>query len=79
PVNILKIDKSFIDQIDSSESSKKYIEAIISIGHILNLEVISEGVETDGQLEKLKSIGCDYIQGYIWGKPMPPDDAGKFL
>ena len=79
PVNILKIDKSFIDQIDSSESSKKYIEAIIYIGHILNLEVISEGVETDGQLEKLKSIGCDYIQGYIWGKPMPPDDAGKFL
>ena len=79
PVNILKIDKSFIDQIDSSESSQKYIEAIISIGHILNLEVVSEGVETDGQLEKLKSIGCDYIQGYIWGKPMPPDDAGELL
>ena len=79
PVNILKIDKSFIDQIDSSESSQKYIEAIISIGHILNLEVVSEGVETDGQLEKLRSIGCDYIQGYIWGKPMPPDDAGELL
>ena len=66
PINLLKIDKSFIDQVDSSESSEKYVEAIISIGHILNCKVISEGVETDTQLETLKSIGCDYIQGYIW-------------
>ena len=79
PVNVLKIDKSFIDHLDSSESSKKYVEAIISIGHILNMEVASEGVETEGQLEKLKSIGCDYIQGYIWGKPLPPEDADKIL
>lgn len=74
PVNLLKIDKSFIDQVDSSDSSEKYVEAIISIGHILNCKVISEGVETDSQLETLKSIGCDYIQGYIWGKPMPPEE-----
>lgn len=79
PVNILKIDKSFIDHLGSSESSKKYVEAIISIGHILNLEVISEGVETDEQLETLKSIKCNYIQGYIWGKPLPPDEASNLL
>ena len=77
PINLLKIDKSFIDQVDSSESSEKYVEAIISIGHILNCKVISEGVETDTQLETLKSIGCDYIQGYIWGKPMPPEEITK--
>ena len=79
PVDILKIDKSFIDQMDSSESSKKYVEAIISLGHILNFKVTSEGVETTAQLETLKSINCDYIQGYIWGKPMPMEEAIKLI
>lgn len=79
PVGFLKIDKAFIDPIASSDSSKKYVEAIITIGHILNFKVISEGVETPEQLEILKSIGCDYIQGYIWGKPMSPEEAAKLL
>ena len=75
PVDTLKIDKAFIDPLTLNESSKKYVEAIISIGHILNFKVISEGVETPEQLETLKSIGCDYIQGYIWGETMPPEKA----
>lgn len=75
PANMLKIDKSFIDVMNKNDSSKKYVATIISIGHILNLEVISEGVETDDQIETLKEIGCDYIQGYIWGKPLPVEDA----
>ena len=79
PANLLKIDKSFIDVMNSSESTKKYVALIISIGHIMNLEVISEGVETDEQLNTLKSIGCDYIQGFIWGRPMPPDEAAKII
>ena len=79
PANLLKIDKSFIDVMNSSESTKKYVASIISIGHILNLEVISEGVETDEQLNTLKSIGCDYIQGFIWGRPMPPEEAAKII
>ena len=77
--NMLKIDKSFIDVMNSSESSKKYVESIISIGHIMNLKVISEGVETLEQLDTLKTIGCDYIQGFIWGRPMPPEDARKLI
>ncbi len=79
PANLLKIDKSFIDVMNSSDSSKKYVATIISIGHILNLEVISEGVESEDQLSTLKEIGCDYIQGYIWGKPMPPEEAEKLI
>ena len=79
PANLLKIDKSFIDVMNSTESAKKYVAAIISIGHILNLEVISEGVETPDQLETLQNIGCDYIQGYIWGKPLSPEDAEKLV
>lgn len=79
PCDILKIDKSFIDAMNSSESSRQYVAAIISIGHIMNLEVISEGVETEDQLETLKATGCDYIQGYIWGRPMLPEEADKLV
>ena len=79
PAGLLKIDKSFVDVMNESESSKKYVAAIISIGHIMNMKVISEGVESEEQLETLRSVGCDYIQGYIWGKPMPLSDAGKLV
>ena len=79
PANLLKIDKSFIDVMNTSDSSKQYVATIISIGHILNLKVVSEGVETEDQLSTLKDIGCDYIQGYIWGKPMPPEEAEKLI
>ena len=79
PSDLLKIDKAFIDQMNMSESSKQYVAMIISIGHILHLKVISEGVESAGQVEVLKKIGCDYIQGFVWGKPMPPEEAGKLV
>ena len=62
-----------------NESSKQYVAMIISIGHTLDLKVISEGVESDDQVKVLKSIGCDYIQGYVWGKPMPLEDAGRLV
>ena len=66
PANLLKIDKSFIDKINANESSKQYVAAIISMGHIMGLDVISEGVEEEEQLDALRSIGCDFVQGYIW-------------
>ena len=79
PADLLKVDKSFIDEMNSSESSRQYVATIISIGHIMNLDVISEGVEDDAQLKTLKEIGCDYIQGFIWGKPLPPEEAEKLV
>ena len=79
PTDMLKIDKSFIDNMSLNESSKQYVAMIISIGHTLDLKVISEGVESDDQVKILKSIGCDYIQGYVWGKPMLPEDASKLV
>ena len=79
PVNLLKIDKTFIDRVNSNESSKQYVAAMISMGHIMGLGVISEGVEEIEQLETLRSIGCDYIQGFIWGRPMSADDAEKLV
>ena len=79
PADLLKIDKSFIDRMNSNDSSKQYVAAIISIGHIMGFHVISEGVEEEAQLETLRSIGCDYIQGYLWGRPMPPEEAEKLV
>ena len=79
PANLLKIDKSFIDKMNSSDKAKKYVEAIISLGHIMGFDVISEGVEAPEQLETLKEIGCDLIQGYIWGRPMPQEDAEQLV
>ncbi len=79
PANLLKIDKSFIDRMNESESSKQYVEAIISMGHILGLEVISEGVEEKEQLDTLLEIGCDYVQGFLWGRPISTKDAEDII
>ncbi len=79
PADMLKVDKSFIDKMNSSDSSKQYVAAIISIGHIMNFDVISEGVEQPEQLETLRSIGCDFIQGFIWGRPLSQEDAEKLI
>lgn len=79
PADLIKVDKSFIDTMNSSDSSKQYVAAIISIGHIMKFDVISEGVEQQDQLETLRSVGCDYIQGFIWGRPMPPEEAENLV
>jgi diguanylate cyclase (GGDEF)-like protein len=79
PADILKVDKSFIDKMNSSDSSKQYVASIISIGHIMNFDVISEGVEQEDQLDTLRSIGCDMIQGFIWGHPLTPEEAENLV
>ncbi|MBR3548472.1 MAG: EAL domain-containing protein, partial [Treponema sp.] len=79
PADLLKIDKAFIDPINSSEAAKQYVATIVNIGHVMNLEVISEGVESNEQLETLASIGCDFIQGYLWGRPVPLEEAAKMV
>jgi diguanylate cyclase (GGDEF)-like protein len=79
PANLLKIDKSFIDRINSNESSKQYVAAMISMGHIMGLDVISEGVEDSEQIEALRSIGCDLIQGFVWGRPMSAEEAERLI
>ena len=79
PVDVLKVDQSFIIKMNSGEASKQYVAAIIAIGHVMNFRVVAEGVEQAEQLEDLKEIGCDFIQGFLWGKPMSPEDAAKLM
>ena len=79
PANLLKIDKSFIDAMNTSESSRQYVAAIISMGHIMGFDVISEGVEEDEQLKTLKDIGCDFVQGFVWGRPLSAEDVKNLV
>ena len=75
PVNLLKIDKSLIDEIESDPVMSDMVDSIIYMGHIMDCEVISEGVENESQLEILKEHKCDFIQGFVWGKPLPYEEA----
>lgn len=69
PVTEIKIDKSFIDDICEDERQRMLTKAIINISHDLKLKVVAEGVETEEQLSVLQKMNCDYIQGYLLGKP----------
>lgn len=79
PIDLLKIDKSFIDDMVDRDDSGDFVKAIISIGHMFHCKVISEGVELDCQLETLRKLKCDYIQGYIWGKPQEKSSAVQLI
>lgn len=70
PSDLLKIDKSFIDDMEIDRGKCNFVDVIIRLGHIMNNKVIAEGVENTEQLALLSFLGCDYIQGYVWGKPM---------
>jgi len=77
PIDIVKIDRSFIAKITEDERRVKIIRTVIDIAHILNLEVVAEGVENSMQMEILKNLNCDYIQGYLIGKPVPSIEFEK--
>ncbi|WP_458377028.1 sensor domain-containing protein [Pseudomonas fluorescens] len=75
PIDVLKIDRTFVDGLPSGEQDAQIARAIIAMAHSLNLAVIAEGVETHEQLDFLREHGCDEVQGYLFGRPMP---AGRF-
>lgn len=79
PIDVLKIDKSFIDGILIEEKSEYIINSIIELSHHLNLLVVAEGVETKEQLDFLREISCDIIQGYYFSKPVDFKDAIKMI
>lgn len=79
PVHKLKIDKSFVLNMESDENDRKIVKSTIDLGHNLNLEVVAEGIETKVAWQLLEDMGCDYGQGYFMGKPMPVKDYLAWL
>ncbi|MGL5806826.1 MAG: putative bifunctional diguanylate cyclase/phosphodiesterase [Xenococcaceae cyanobacterium] len=75
PANYLKIDRSFVTDICSNSDSQKITEVIITLANSLNMKTIAEGVETQQQLECLRFLNCDFIQGYLFSPPVPPSEA----
>ncbi|MDJ0728871.1 MAG: EAL domain-containing protein [Crocosphaera sp.] len=82
PVDTLKVDKSFVGRMEEGKDSDKYIQivqTIISLGHNLDLDVIAEGIETEGQKDILKSLDCEYGQGYLFSRPLSSENAEALL
>jgi len=79
PIDVLKIDKRFIDTVDGDEKERKLTAAIIGLARVLDLGCVAEGVERPAQQERLKELGCDHAQGYLLARPMTPDALHELL
>lgn len=79
PIDVLKIDRSFISRTDDQHHQQAIVKAILAMGHALNMSIVAEGVETQQQADFLTREGCDTLQGFLISKPLTPEDATAFL
>ncbi|HYN20762.1 MAG TPA: EAL domain-containing protein, partial [Thermoanaerobaculia bacterium] len=75
PIDTLKVDRSFVSGLGTDRGSAEITSAVIALAHSLNLDVVAEGVETETQLEVLRSQGCNKVQGYLFSAPIPAADC----
>ena len=79
PADVIKIDKSLVDYIETSKEDQGIVKGMIELGHNLGMKVLIEGVETEKMVNILESYHADYIQGYFFGKPLPVFEFQKNL
>ena len=79
PFDFVKIDRSFISAVDTNPEDAAIAAAIVAMAHSLHLRVVAEGVETLGQLDVMRSLHCDEIQGYYFSRPVAADDFEEML
>ncbi|WP_313979087.1 putative bifunctional diguanylate cyclase/phosphodiesterase [Iodidimonas nitroreducens] len=79
PIDCIKIDQSFVGQVDRDEQSSKIIRIITMLADTLRMSVVAEGIETSEQHVMMRSLGCRYGQGYLFSRPLPKDDATAHL
>lgn len=79
PITLLKVDRSFVAQMEMREENRKLVHAMINLAHNLNLDVVAEGVESEAQLALLRGFGCNQVQGFLVSKPLPVDALIPFL
>jgi len=77
PVDKVKIDRTFVAEAPIDRDQAAIVSAIVALAHALQIEVIAEGVESEQQHEFLRRVGCDYLQGYMIGRPLDADTAAK--
>lgn len=78
-IDVIKIDQSFVYKLATDHQSKALCETIVSIGSSLDIAIVAEGVETSEQLQLLKAMGCDEIQGYLVSRPLPPEEIPALM
>ncbi len=79
PLDILKIDRSFVDKMLNNSESASIVQTIVMLARNLKLNIVAEGIETTGQLGYLKDLGCQYGQGYHFSRPLSADDTEKYI
>jgi EAL domain-containing protein (putative c-di-GMP-specific phosphodiesterase class I) len=79
PLNCLKIDRTFISGLPGNERSEAITRAVVALGKALHMTIVAEGVENHAQLDFLRDLGCDEVQGYLLGRPLPYDEFLKWL
>jgi EAL domain-containing protein (putative c-di-GMP-specific phosphodiesterase class I) len=79
PIDMIKIDKSFVDHLGFERDESSMAKVIVSIGQTLQLEVVAEGVERPEQVASLQALGCDSVQGFHLGRPMSEQDAAALI
>lgn len=79
PIDTLKIDRSFISRLGTNDDNTEIVQTILSLAHGLGMKVIAEGVETDIQLSSLQAMDCEYVQGFLFAKPVNELEAGALL
>lgn len=79
PVNVIKIDQSFVKWMHIDEQSETLVKSLVALAHNLGLKVVAEGTDDESHIEILKECGCDYAQGYYYAKPLPAEEAGRFV
>ncbi len=79
PIDVLKVDRSFVSHMNGSGKHKEIVRTIILLAHNLSMDVVAEGVETEAQLAELEGMGCDYVQGYLFAKPLDKENAEALL
>lgn len=78
PIDTLKIDKCFVDEVTTNAQDAAIVSAVVTMARSLGLRTMAEGAEDSAHVEALKLLGCDCVQGYVWSKPMPPQEFGQW-
>jgi EAL domain-containing protein (putative c-di-GMP-specific phosphodiesterase class I) len=79
PFNVLKIDRSFVQRMETGQQPRQIVRTILELARALEMEVVAEGIETEGQMRLLQEMGCQFGQGYLFSRPLPAAQIEKLL
>src|SRR6266568_5312146 len=79
PIDVIKLDRSFVERVDRVSPEAAIVQAVIALGHALDMHITAEGVERAEQVERLRALGCDSAQGHYFSMPVPVEELGSLL